>query len=142
MPMKALVIEAVGRSAMGVAPEVEPGPGEVLVVVRDVGLCGSDLNTFNGLNPLVTLPRVPGHEIGGEIRSVGAGVPEAYAIGRRVIVMPYTNCGTCTSCRRGRLNACRYNRTMGVQQEGGLAERIVLPFGKLILNDTLGRRAL
>ncbi len=142
MPMKALVIEAVGKSVMGIAPEVAPGPGEVLVVVRDVGLCGSDLNTFNGLNPLVTLPRVPGHEIGGEIRAVGADVPEAYAIGRRVIVMPYTNCGTCTSCRRGRLNACRYNRTMGVQQEGGLAERIVLPFGKLILNDTLDRRAL
>ncbi|GGD95432.1 sorbitol dehydrogenase [Aureimonas endophytica] len=140
--MRALRIEAEGRSALREVQEPQPGPGEVLVRVSHVGLCGSDLNTFKGLNPLVSLPRIPGHEIGGTIAAVGADVPAEFAPGRRVTVMPYTACGTCASCRRGRVNACRYNRTLGVQQDGGLAEAIALPFDKIILNDTLSERHL
>jgi threonine dehydrogenase-like Zn-dependent dehydrogenase len=56
--------------------------------------------------------------------------------------MPYTNCGTCSSCRKGRLNACRYNKTLGVQQDGGLAEELVVPASKLIVNETLPPRHL
>jgi threonine dehydrogenase-like Zn-dependent dehydrogenase len=140
--MKALMIEAAGRSALRDIAERAPGPGEVRLAVRHVGLCGSDLNTFKGLNPLVGLPRIPGHEIGGVIESVGPGVPAEYTVGRRALVVPYTNCGTCTSCRKGRINACRHNKTLGVQQDGGLSERFVLPFGKVILNDKLAPRHL
>lgn len=140
--MKALMIESEGRTRFhDVAAPVE-GNGEVRIAVRHVGLCGSDLNTYRGLNPLVQLPRIPGHEIGGEIIATGAGVPPDFAAGKRVIVMPYTHCGYCASCRKGRTNACRYNRTLGVQQDGGLAEEIVLPAGKLIINDTLAPRHL
>lgn len=140
--IKALMIEAENRTRFHEITEAPLGDGQVRVGVRHIGLCGSDLNTFKGLNPLVKLPRIPGHEIGGEILATGPGVDPAYAPGRRVIVMPYTNCGQCTSCRKGRLNACRYNRTLGVQQDGGLAEEIVLPAEKLILNDTLPPRHL
>jgi threonine dehydrogenase-like Zn-dependent dehydrogenase len=135
--MRALMIEAEGRTKFHDRPRPRLSPGHVLVAVRHVGLCGSDLNTFKGLNPLVTLPRIPGHEIGGVIAAAGDGVTGAYAPGRRVIVLPYTSCGACTACRAGRVNACRSNRTLGVQQDGGLAEEIVLPADKLILNDTL-----
>lgn len=140
--MHALMIEGTGRCAIHDVPEPTPGPGEVLVGVRHVGLCGSDLATFTGLNPLVSLPRIPGHEIGGEILAVGTGVPAAYAPGQRVIAVPYTACGTCPSCRKGHVNACRSNKTLGVQQDGGLAERIVLPHDKLILNSRLAPRHL
>lgn len=140
--MKALMIEAEGRSALHDIAAPVPGPGDVLVTVRHVGLCGSDLNTFRGLNPLVTLPRIPGHEIGGEIAALGPDVPANYAIGQRVVVLPYTSCGTCSACRKGRINACRYNKTLGVQQDGGLANSIVLPYAKLIRNDTLAARHL
>lgn len=140
--MKALMIEAVGRSALHQVADPVPGPGEVCLRVRHVGLCGSDLNTFKGLNPLVALPRIPGHEIGGLVESVGPGVPDVYARGQRALVVPYTNCGQCTSCRKGRVNACRHNKTLGVQQDGGLSERIVLPFEKVILNATLAPRHL
>ena len=136
------MIEGVDVCAIHEVAEPTPGPGEVLLAIRHVALCGSDLSTFKGLNPLVSLPRIPGHEIGGEIAAVGEGVPAEYAVGRRAIVIPYTACGTCPSCRKGRVNACRSNRTLGVQQNGGLAERIVLPYGKLILNDTLPPRHL
>ncbi|KAA0692540.1 sorbitol dehydrogenase [Neorhizobium sp. P12A] len=135
--IKALMIEAENVTRFHEVEEAPLGNGQVRVSVRHIGLCGSDLNTFKGLNPLVKLPRIPGHEIGGEILEVGAGVDAAYQPGKRVIVLPYTNCGKCTSCRKGRLNACRYNKTLGVQQDGGLAEEIVLPAEKLILNDTL-----
>ena len=140
--IKALRIEAENVTRFHLVEAAPLGPGQVRVGVRHVGLCGSDLNTFKGLNPLVQLPRIPGHEIGGVILEAADDIDAAYAPGRRVIVMPYTNCGKCTSCRKGRLNACRYNRTLGVQQDGGLAEEIVLPAEKLILNDSLPPRQL
>jgi threonine dehydrogenase-like Zn-dependent dehydrogenase len=140
--MKALKIEGMERCVFHDVAEPAPGPGEVLIDVRHVGLCGSDLATFTGLNPLVALPRIPGHEIGAEIICTGADVPAEYAPGRRVIAVPYTACGTCTSCRQGRVNACRFNRTLGVQQDGGLSEKFVLPWRKLILNDKLAPRHL
>lgn len=140
--MKALLIESEGISRFTDVARPQLAEGDVRISVRHVGICGSDLNTFRGLNPLVQLPRIPGHEIGGEIVEAGAGVPPTYRSGQRVIVLPYTSCGTCSSCRKGRVNACRYNRTLGVQQDGGLAEEIVLPAEKLILNDTLEPRFL
>ncbi|MCV9906696.1 zinc-binding alcohol dehydrogenase family protein [Brucella sp. HL-2] len=140
--VKALRIESENVTRFAEIPEAPLLPGHVRVNVRHVGLCGSDLNTFKGLNPLVELPRIPGHEIGGEIIEADEGVSAAYAKGKRVIVLPYTNCGTCSSCRKGRLNACRYNKTLGVQQNGGLAEQIVLPAEKLILNESLAPRHL
>ncbi|NKC04639.1 zinc-binding alcohol dehydrogenase family protein [Brucella haematophila] len=140
--VKALRIESENVTRFAEIDEAPLLPGHVRINVRHVGLCGSDLNTFKGLNPLVQLPRIPGHEIGGEIIEAGAGVDAAYAAGKRVIVLPYTNCGECSSCRKGRLNACRYNKTLGVQQNGGLADQIVLPAEKLILNDTLEPRHL
>lgn len=135
--MDALVIDHVGSSTLRQVPDQTPGPGEVLLDIRHVGLCGSDLATFSGLNPLVSFPRIPGHEIGAVILQAGPDVPPEFAPGARVIAMPYTACGTCSSCRKGKTNACRHNRTLGVQQDGGLRERLVLPHGKLILNDTL-----
>jgi len=140
--VKALRIESENVTRFAEITEAPLLPGHVRVSVKHVGLCGSDLNTFKGLNPLVELPRIPGHEIGGEIIEAGEDVSAAYAKGKRVIVLPYTNCGQCSSCRKGRLNACRYNKTLGVQQNGGLAEQIVLPAEKLILNDTLAPRHL
>lgn len=140
--MQALVIEGVDRCALRDVPRRAPGPGEVLVAVREVGLCGSDLNTFRGTNPLVTLPRVPGHEISGTIAALGAGAPAHLALGGQVVVMPYTQCGVCSSCRKGRTNACRSNRTLGVQQEGGLSEGVIVAADKVIPNATLSLRRL
>lgn len=107
------------------------GPGQVLLEIKYVGFCGSDLNTYRGLNPLVRLPRIPGHEISAVIAEKGAGVPDAWKIGQRVTVSPYTNCGLCSSCLKGRPNCCRYNETLGVQRDGALAKHIVVPWEKL-----------
>ena len=99
----------------------EPGVGEVLLRLRRVGFCGSDLNTFRGRNPLVSFPRVPGHELGAEIAALGPGVPAHFQVGQRVTVSPYLPCGQCAACRRQRPNACRRNQTLGVQRQGAMA---------------------
>jgi len=135
--MRALVIDDVGHSTLRHVADPALKGDEVLISVRHTGLCGSDLATFTGMNPLVELPRIPGHEIGGEVVSVGPQVASALRPGQRVTVLPYTSCGRCPSCRRGRVNACQFNRTLGVQQDGGLADLIALPETKVIPNDTL-----
>jgi 2-desacetyl-2-hydroxyethyl bacteriochlorophyllide A dehydrogenase len=134
--MRALAIEAIGLTRMVEVAAPALAAGDVEIAIRHIGLCGSDLSTYKGLNPLVTLPRIPGHEISGVITAVGEGV-ESLAPGERVTVLPYTSCGQCTSCRRSRVNACRFNRTLGVQQDGALTERIVVPARTVIANSTL-----
>ncbi len=135
--MKALAIDKVNHCAFVEACVRELGPQDVLLNIRVVGLCGSDLNTFSGLNPLVALPRIPGHEIGATISQVGADVDPQFQPGASVIVIPYTTCGDCPACTAGRVNACQFNRTLGVQQDGGLADQLVVNQDRLIVNSTL-----
>ena len=139
--IRSLQIDKPGLCRFVSRPPAPVGPGMARLGVRHVGLCGSDLNTFRGLNPLVSLPRTPGHEIGAVVMAVGPGV-DAGLIGAEVTVLPYTSCGTCSSCRKGKVNACRTNQTLGVQQEGGLAEELVLPAEKLMVNPGLPARHL
>ncbi|MGH6862275.1 MAG: zinc-binding alcohol dehydrogenase family protein, partial [Phyllobacterium sp.] len=114
------------------------GPGEVAINVDFVGYCGSDLTSFRGLNPLVTYPRIPGHEISGTIAALGTGVADL-RVGQTVAILPYFNCGTCNACRMGRPNACKHNQTMGVQREGAMTSLIVVPAGKVIPVTDLGQ---
>lgn len=140
--MKTLVIDAPGRFSYGEKSRPVPEEGEVLLRVRRLGFCGSDLNTFRGGNPLVTFPRIPGHEIAATIEAVSPGVPAEYRIGQAVTLLPYTTCGRCSSCRSGRVNACRHNQTLGVQQDGAFTEYIVAPWEKLVPTASLGIREL
>lgn len=136
--MRALSITAPGRAEIvDVPPPAAPGPGEVLLRVAYVGLCGTDLATFKGANPLVSYPRVIGHEVSATIEAAGAGVPPEYAAGTRVAVSPYQNCGRCAACRAGRPNACRDNSTLGVQREGAAAEQVVAPVNRLFPSRSL-----
>jgi len=135
--MKAWVITEQGRTELVDRPEPRPAPDEVLLQVRRIGYCGSDLNTFRGLNPLVSLPRIPGHEIGAVILAKGEAVPGHFQPGMGATVLPYTSCGTCPSCRQGRSNACRCNQTLGVQRDGALTELLCVPWEKLQHSDRL-----
>lgn len=139
--MKTLVIDAPGKFSYGDKPQPTPKDGEVLLHVRRLGFCGTDLSTFRGANPLVTYPRIPGHEIAATIAAVTPGVPANLKVGQEVTVMPYTACGKCTSCRSGRVNACRYNQTLGVQQEGAFTDYIIVPWPKVV-TAKLGLREL
>ena len=106
---------------------------QVLIRIHYVGFCGSDLNTYLGRNPLAISPVIPGHEIGGTVEAVGKDVPAGlFAEGMSVTVNPYTACGKCSSCRKGRPNACEHNQTLGVQRNGAMSDYIAVPWGKVI----------
>lgn len=130
--MKAIQITE--PSVMKVIDIADPqmGDNDVLLKMKYVGFCGSDLNTFRGGNPMVKMPVVPGHEVGAEIVKVGKNVPEGLKPGMVVTVNPYTNCGKCASCRNDRVNACEHNETLGVQRWGAMCEYIALPWEKVI----------
>jgi len=114
-----------------------PGRGQVRLRVRQVGYCGSDLTTYRGLNPMVSYPRIPGHEIGAVIEAVGEGVPSTWTPGTQVLVSPYSQCNDCSACSAGRPNACRNNQTLGVQRDGALTEFMLVPYAKLFTSDIL-----
>lgn len=128
--MKALVIKQPGVAAIEGVREPEPKEGEALLRVRRVGLCGSDLNSFRGRNPMVSFPRIPGHEIAATIVAM-RGEAAGLAVGMDVTVLPYTSCGKCAACLNGRSNACVFNETLGVQRDGALTELIAAPLEKL-----------
>lgn len=130
--MKAIVISKPHEVGIIDLPKPSAGKGEVLVRLSYVGFCGSDLNTYRGNNAMVSFPRIPGHEIGGLIEAVGEGVPESLKEGMTVTVNPYTACGHCDACKRGRYNACEFNETLGVQRDGAMTEWAVLPWEKII----------
>jgi alcohol dehydrogenase len=107
-----------------------PAPGEALVRVHRVGICGTDYGGYWGKMPFFSYPRIPGHELGVEVVAVGAGVTHVKA-GDRCSVEPYMNCQACYPCRRGHGNCCEQLKVLGVMMDGGLCERFLLPARKL-----------
>jgi 2-desacetyl-2-hydroxyethyl bacteriochlorophyllide A dehydrogenase len=127
--MKAVIMHGPGDVRVETVPDPKPQPGEALLRIRRVGLCGTDLSSWRGRNPLVSYPRIPGHEIAATIVDPGRS---SLAAGTHVTLSPYANCGHCSACRNNRPNACRDNRTLGVQRDGALAEYLAVPTDKLL----------
>lgn len=138
--MKAIQITEPGHTAIIEMEKPQPKAGEALVRIHYVGFCGSDLNTFRGGNAMVTFPRIPGHEIGATIEALGSDVPDIFKEGQDVTINPYTSCGHCDSCKRGRYNACENNETLGVQRDGAMKEYICVPWQKLIPTEGISTR--
>ncbi len=132
--MKALVMRRPGEVALEDVPQVSGKENELLLKVRMIGLCGSDLNSYRGKNPMVAFPRIPGHEVAATIVETSSHNP-ALAAGVNVTLSPYTQCGKCPACLRNRPNACQFNETLGVQRDGALREYITAPAEKLYLAD-------
>jgi alcohol dehydrogenase/L-iditol 2-dehydrogenase len=109
-------------------PEPAAGAGEVVVRVRGVGICGSDLALLAGHRQPPQLPWVPGHEATGEVISTGDGVDPGRA-GQRVVIEPNIPCFACPACAAGRTSACPRRIVLGFSAPGMLAERVAVPAG-------------
>lgn len=129
--MKALQLEKPQSwKRIDIAEPSAPGPGEALLRVHRIGICGTDISGYLGKMPFFSYPRIPGHELGVEVLAVGDDVTNVKP-GDRCSVEPYLNCGHCYTCRRGHTNCCETNKTLGVMCDGGMTERIILPARKL-----------
>ncbi len=129
--MRTIVLEEPGRfTTTDTVQPGPPGPGEALVRVLTVGICGTDLHAFEGTQPFFTYPRVLGHELAVEVLECGDGVEE-FRRGDRCAVNPYMTCGVCAACVRGRTNCCARMRVIGVHSDGGMQDRITIPAKQL-----------
>jgi 2-desacetyl-2-hydroxyethyl bacteriochlorophyllide A dehydrogenase len=125
-----VALEAPGRFiATECAPPVQ-APGEALVRVHRIGVCGTDLHAFAGRQPFFNYPRILGHELGVEVIEPGSE-PHGLKSGDRCSVEPYLNCGRCIACRAGRSNCCAELKVLGVHIDGGMRPEIVVPARKL-----------
>lgn len=118
-----------------------PSAGEALLHVEYVGICGADVASFTGNQPFTTYPRVPGHEFSARIVSIPKN-DRGLAEGDLVTCNPYFNCGKCYSCRRGLVNCCTDNQTMGVQRDGAFQEYITMPVERILPGRGLSARQL
>ena len=106
-------------------PRPERAPGEVLLRVMRVGVCGTDLHIFTGNQPYLADPRVMGHELSGVVEEAAAD--SGLVAGDPVYVMPYLSCGDCIACRQGRPNCCVRIQVLGVHRDGAFTEYLSVP---------------
>src|SRR5260221_10213675 len=135
--MKTIILQNPGKLSFSDAAEPSaPAPGEALVRVHRVGVCGTDLHAYRGKQPFFTYPRILGHELGVEVLEVND--PESdLKSGDQCCVEPYLNCGKCIACRRGRTNCCVTLKTLGVHTDGGMRDVIRIPIDKLHKSEKL-----
>jgi alcohol dehydrogenase/L-iditol 2-dehydrogenase len=124
--MLAALLVAPGRITVGEIDEPRAGPGDVLVAVGGVGLCGSDASVYSGKWTAPRYPWIMGHEAFGTIEAVGPDV-DAGRVGELVVIEPNVACGECRECRQGRTSACADRRSVGMNRDGALAEKLVVP---------------
>ncbi|MCK6625212.1 MAG: zinc-binding alcohol dehydrogenase family protein [Anaerolineae bacterium] len=132
--MKTIILEQPGVLRLAETdPPGQPGPGEALVRVRRVGICGTDLHAFAGQQNFFSYPRILGHELAVEVAVIGPTEQTLdIAVGDTCCVIPYLHCGQCIACRRGKTNCCVKMQVLGVHRDGGMQEWIIVPVDKLL----------
>lgn len=129
--MKAIKITKPNEIMIDDIPMPEVKEGEALLKIRYCGICGADVASYTGNQPFTTYPRIPGHEFSAEIVEIPEN-DKGLKAGDIVTANPYFNCGECYSCRRGIVNACTDNQTMGVQRDGSFCEYVAMPVERII----------
>ncbi len=123
--MLTVLCESPGKLVTEDRPRPQRQAGEVLIRVRRVGICGTDLHIFTGNQPYLSYPRVMGHELSGVVEE--ADDDARLAPGDPVYVMPYLSCNHCVACRQGKTNCCTTMQVLGVHRDGALTEYLCVP---------------
>ncbi len=135
--MRQIVLEAPGRFAERQAPVPVAAPGEALVRMEKIGVCGSDFHAFAGSHPIYTYPRVLGHELSGVVVEAPENNEKGISSGDRCAIEPYISCGKCRACLRGRNNCCEQIRLFGIHVDGGMQEFLSVPLRLLHKSEKL-----
>lgn len=139
--MKAIEITKPGEIRLIEKEMPKAKQGEALLKVLYCGICGADVASYTGNQPFTTYPRIPGHEFSAQI----VEIPEndrGLKAGDIVTCNPYFNCGECYACKRGIVNACHDNQTMGVQRDGSFQEYITMPVERILDGKGLSAKEL
>lgn len=102
------------------------GDDDVLIKIKMIGICGSDIHVYHGLHPFTKYPVTQGHEVSGEVVEVGKNV-KSVKPGDKVTIEPQVRCGKCYPCRHGKYNLCESLKVMGFQTTGAAAEYFKAP---------------
>jgi L-gulonate 5-dehydrogenase len=105
--------------------------GQALIKIKAAGICGSDIGAFRGTNPLVSYPRIIGHELVGEVVEIDSN-KHNLTVGSRVVIDPYLYCNKCYPCSLGRTNCCESLKVLGVHVDGGFSEYFLHPADMLV----------
>jgi 2-desacetyl-2-hydroxyethyl bacteriochlorophyllide A dehydrogenase len=123
--MLTIICDSPGKLSAIDRPKPARGEGEVLVKLRRIGVCGTDLHIFTGNQPYLSYPRVMGHELAATVEEAPAG--SSLKAGDTVSIIPYISCGHCSACLKGKTNCCRNIGVLGVHRDGGMTEYLSLP---------------
>jgi 2-desacetyl-2-hydroxyethyl bacteriochlorophyllide A dehydrogenase len=127
--MQTVVCRKPHELAIEERPEPKRGPGDVLVQIRRIGICGTDYHIYEGAHPYLKYPRVMGHELSGDV--IEAPESSTLKAGQTVVINPYISCGACIACRNGKSNCCVQIQVLGVHRDGGMCSYICVPEGNL-----------
>ena len=105
-------------------------PGQAIIKIRRIGICGTDLHAFEGIQPYFEYPRILGHELAGDL--VDFDKAPGFVPGEAVTIIPYFNCGRCIACRTGKPNCCTTIKVCGVHIDGGMVEYLSVPSSSLV----------
>lgn len=133
--MKTIVCVQPGVLESRQAAKPVPQKGEVLVKIKSIGICGTDVHAYGGNQPFFEYPRVLGHELSGTVEQVGDGAN--VAVGSTVYIIPYINCGDCIACGNGKPNCCTNIEVLGVHRDGGMSEYVCVPQRAVVISNGL-----
>lgn len=124
--MKAVYLREPNDIVITELPKPACKEGYALIKIKAMGICGSDIGAFRGSNPMVSYPRIIGHELAGTIEEIGEN-PKGFKVGDRVAVYPFLHCKQCYPCTTGRNNCCETLQCLGVHTDGGMTEYLLHP---------------
>ena len=124
------VMTAPGEIRFDTVPVPQAAPGQVLVKIMRIGVCGSDIHVYHGKHPYTKYPVTQGHEVSGRIAAMGEGVT-GLKIGQKVTIEPQVYCGRCYPCTHGKYNLCESLKVMGFQTTGTASEFFAVDAGKV-----------
>ena len=139
--MKTIIINKPGEVNIIDTPKPVRKKGEALLKVLYGGICGSDLGTYRGTFAYASYPRIPGHEFSAEIIEIDDN-DHNLKPGMIVTCNPYFNCTKCYSCKRGLVNCCTSNETLGAQRDGAFSEYITMPIERIYDGKGLSSKTL
>ena len=129
--MKYLVCEKPGEFQLKEKEAPTRQPGEALLNIKKVGICGTDLHAYAGNQAFFSYPRILGHELAAEVLDIEEN-DQGIQAGDKVVIMPYMNCSNCVACKRGKTNCCANLQVLGIHTDGGMQQIISIPIALLI----------